>query len=209
MYRKTENSATEAHRGQTWIRARGFSLLCLVLSVSGMLQSACAQSTSDEYQIKAAVLFHFLQLVQWPGGAGNGSGQPIVFCVFDDEPHRLDLESTLNGKAIGARVVQVRLMNQPANLQGCNVVFLSRDETRRQTATLNSLRGLPVLTVGETDGFYAGGGMIRLRVDDDKIRFDINLAAAQSSHLQISSRLLLLATTVTRPGISDGRRMSP
>jgi hypothetical protein len=174
-----------------------------------MLQSAGAQSTADEYQVKAAVLFHFLQLVEWPGGAFNASDHSIVFCVFDDEPHRLDLENTLNGKAIGARVVQVRLINQPANLQGCNVVFLSRDESRRQTATLNSLRGLPVLTVGETDGFYAIGGMIRLRIEDDKIRFDINLAAAESSHLQISSRLLLLATTVTRAGIADRGRMSP
>jgi hypothetical protein len=209
MYRKTENSVMKTHRGQTWITARRFALLCLVFFVSGMLQSARAQSTADEYQIKAAVLFHFLQLVVWPGGAINGSGQSIVFCVFDDEPHHLDLENTLNGKVIGARVVQVRLVNQPTSLQGCNVVFLSRDESRRQTATLNSLRGLPVLTVGETDGFYADGGMIRLRVEEDKIRFDIDLAAAQSSHLQISSRLLLLATTVTRPGIADGRRMSP
>jgi YfiR/HmsC-like len=209
MYRTTENSATEAHRGQAWITSRRFNLLRLVLFVSVVLQSAYAQSTANEYQVKAAVLFHFLQLVQWPSGATNASNQSIIFCVFDDEPHRLDLESTLNGKVIGARVVQVRLINQPANLQGCNVVFLSRDESRRQTVTLNSQRGLPVLTVGETDEFYADGGMIRLRIEEDKIRFDINLAAAESSHLQISSRLLLLATTVTRPGTSDGRRVNP
>jgi hypothetical protein len=48
--------------------------------------------------------------------------------------------------------------------------------------------------------------MIRLRIDEGKIRFDINLAAAESSHLQISSRLLLLATTVTRGGVADRGR---
>jgi uncharacterized protein DUF4154 len=209
MHRKTENSATKAHRGPNWFTARRSSLLCLILFISGMLQSARAQSTADEYQVKAAVLYHFMQLVAWPSGAVSGSDPSIVFCVFDDEPRRLDLQNTLNGKVIGTRVVQVRLINQPANLPGCNVVFLSRDESRRQTATLNSLRGLPVLTVGETDGFCAGGGMIRLRIDQDKIRFDINLAAAESSHIQISSRLLLLATTVTRPGIADGGRANP
>jgi hypothetical protein len=209
MYRKTENSVTNARRGRTWITARRLNLLCLILLVSATLQSVRAQSTADEYQVKAAVLYHFMQLVAWPGGPINPSDQSIVFCVFDDEPHRLDLENTLNGKMIGGRMVQVRLINLPVNFQGCNVVFLSRDESRRQTTTLNSLRGLPVLTVGETDEFYAGGGMIRLRVDEDKIRFDINLAAAESSHLQISSRLLLLATTVTRPGIADRGRANP
>jgi hypothetical protein len=206
MHRTTENSATEAHWGQTRTTARRFNLLCLVLFVCVMLQSACAQSTANEYQVKAAVLFHFVQLVEWPGGAMNASAQSIVFCVFDDEPRRVDLQNTLTGKFVGARAVRVHLIDQLADLQGCNIVFLSRDESRRQTVTLNSLRGLPVLTVGETDEFFAGGGMIRLRIDEGKIRFDINLAAAESSHLQISSRLLLLATTVTRGGVADRGR---
>jgi hypothetical protein len=48
--------------------------------------------------------------------------------------------------------------------------------------------------------------MIRLRLDDDKIRFDINAGAADSSQLKISSRLLLLATTVTLGDERDRRR---
>jgi hypothetical protein len=48
--------------------------------------------------------------------------------------------------------------------------------------------------------------MIRLRLDEDKIRFDINAGAADSSHLKISSRLLMLATTVTLGGERDRRR---
>jgi len=48
--------------------------------------------------------------------------------------------------------------------------------------------------------------MIRFHIEEGKIRFDINLAAAESSHLQISSRLLLLATSVNRGGVADRGR---
>jgi tRNA threonylcarbamoyladenosine modification (KEOPS) complex Pcc1 subunit len=48
--------------------------------------------------------------------------------------------------------------------------------------------------------------MIRLRLDEDKIRFDININAADSSRLKISSRLLMLATTVIRGGERDRRK---
>jgi hypothetical protein len=48
--------------------------------------------------------------------------------------------------------------------------------------------------------------MIRLRLDEDKIRFDINTGAADSSRLKISSQLLMLATTVTLGGERDWRR---
>jgi hypothetical protein len=48
--------------------------------------------------------------------------------------------------------------------------------------------------------------MIRFHIEDDKIRFDINLGGAESSHLKISSRLLLLATLVTQSGTADRGR---
>lgn len=102
--------------------------------------------------------------------------------------------------------MHVRLLSQVQAAQGCNILFLSHDESLRQAAVLKSLRGQPVLTVGETDNFLSGGGMIRLRLDEDKIRFDINAGAADSSQLKISSRLLLLATTVTLGDERDRRR---
>jgi hypothetical protein len=206
MYRRANNSTKQAYSGQNWNSARKFGLLCLVLLVSGVPQSARAQSTPDEYQVKAAFLFHFAQFLDWPADALNAENPSLSLCIFDDEPRRQELQSTIEGKPIGVRVFHVRLLSQPQEIQGCNILFLSRDEARRQSPILKSLRGMSVLTVGETSNFLSDGGMIRFHLDDGKIRFDINLAAAKSSHLQISSRLLLLATSVTRGGVADRGR---
>jgi hypothetical protein len=48
--------------------------------------------------------------------------------------------------------------------------------------------------------------MIRFHLENGRIRFDISLAAAESSHLQISSQLLLLASSVTHSGVADKGR---
>jgi hypothetical protein len=42
-----------------------------------------------------------------------------------------------------------------------------------------------------------GGGMIGFLLEDNWIRFDINLEAAEHAKLKMSSRLLALAKTVT------------
>jgi hypothetical protein len=178
-------------------------LLCAVLLGSGAWKAAGAQGAADEYQVKAAFLFHFAQLVEWPAGVLNGSNQSIDLCIFDDEPRRRELQDTLEGKPIGKRILRVRVLDQPQNIQGCNIVFLSRDESRRQAVVLRAVHGLPVLTVGETDDFLSNGGMIRFHLEGDKVRFDINVAGADSVHLKISSRLLLLATNLTA-GVSTG-----
>ena len=44
------------------------------------------------------------------------------------------------------------------------------------------------LTVGESTGFAALGGIINLTLDDNKLRFEISLGAMQTE-LKISSRL--------------------
>jgi hypothetical protein len=205
MYRLSINSAL----GSSFTRCRcrpGIALLWVSLLIPGLPQYALTQSAAEEYQVKAAFLFHFAQLVDWPPGVLNNSDSSLILCVFDDEPQRVEFQSTIEGKAIGARMLHVRQISQLQELQGCNILFLSREEARRQTAILKSLRGMPVLTVGETDNFLSNGGMIRFHLDEDKIRFDINLDGAESSHLKISSRLLLLATSVTQSGTPNRGR---
>jgi hypothetical protein len=206
MDRASNISAKEALSRQNWKSARILGILWIVILVSGAPQSIRAQSTPDEYEVKAAFLFHFAQFIDWPANAQNAEDPSLKLCIFSDEPRRQELQNTIEGKLIGGRVYHVRLISQLQEIPDCNVLFLSRDEARRQTTIVKSLRGVPVLTVGETTDFLSDGGMIRFHLEEGKIRFDINLAAADSSHLKISSRLLLLATSVTHGASADPRR---
>lgn len=204
MHRAVNNPAVGTGRGRSCVPVQIAALLCAGLFGSGAVQPARAQGPAGEYQVKAAFLFHFAQLVEWPAGALNAGDQSISLCIFDDEPRRKELQNTIEGKPVGTRVLHVRVLDQRQMLQGCNILFLSRDEGRRQAAVLRSVRDLPILTVGESDDFLADGGMIRFHLDGDRVRFDINANGADSSHLRISSRLLLLATSVTPPGGKGG-----
>ncbi len=58
------------------------------------------------------------------------------------------------------------------------------------------MRGAPVLTVAEFDGFASGGGMIGLYVAESRVRFEVNLAAVRATGLQLGSNLLKLARII-------------
>jgi hypothetical protein len=204
---REDNNST---KGTLYRRSSRFAylgpILCFFLLVSGTTQYVRGQTTVEESQVKAAFLFHFAQLVDWPADPNSDGNRSLIVCVFDDDPQRHELQSTLEGKLIGERVLHIRLLNDPQAIPGCKVLFLSRDEGHRQPEILQDLRDQPVLTVGESDSFLSDGGMIRFRIESDRIRFDINLTAADSAHLKISSRLLLLATSVTGHRSTDRSR---
>ncbi len=169
-------------------------LLAILLAV--VVGVVRAQSTDDEYQVKAAFLFHFVQLVDWPADTPADANNSLFLCTLGEDPFRGALESTVEGKGIGARVIHIRHLKQAEDTRGCHLLFLGKAQSGRLPAVLAELRNAPVLTVGETPGFLGAGGMICFRIVKNQVRFDINLDAAQSARLKIGSRLLLMAQIV-------------
>lgn len=159
--------------------------------------SVHADAMADEYRLKAAFLFHFAQLVEWPADATmSNSDDPFVFCVFGDDPFGGELEKTLENKRIGARSLRVRHPRHTRELAGCQLLFISHDESRHTANVINEVRNTPVLTVGESDDFLHNGGIIRFCWEGNKLRFDISRTAGEAARLKISSRLLMLAKSV-------------
>lgn len=153
-------------------------------------------SPAGEYEVKAAFLLHFAQFVDWPPEVFKGAGSPLTFCTAGGDPFHGALDASLNGKAIDGRWVRVLHFRQAQEIQGCQVLFLGTPEKKSIAAELANLKGAPVLTVGESEHFAQDGGMIGFFLEDNKVRFEINLEAAEHAKLKISARLLALAKTV-------------
>lgn len=150
----------------------------------------------SEYQIKAAFLFHFAQFVDWPVDAFKHADSPLIYCTLGEDPFHGVLDASLNGKTVGARALQVRHLRKVAEAQGCHVLFIGMEQRKGIGAALASLDRSPTLTVGEAESFAAEGGMIGFCLEENKVRFEINVGAAERANLKISARLLALAKTV-------------
>ena len=167
------------------------AFLCVISPIT-----AGAQSQADEYQLKAAYLFHFAQFVQWPADAFKNPDNTFRICIVGEDPFRGDLKRLVQGKLLADKVVQVQNIKRLQDGRDCHVVFIGKNESKRAPLSSSGLRTVPVLTVGESEDFLDQGGVIRFSLDDQKIRFEINQQAAGDANLKVSSRLLLLAKTV-------------
>jgi hypothetical protein len=127
----------------------------------------------------------------------------LVLCTLGEDPFQGMLEVTVAGKAIGNRVIRVRHLGKLLDIQACQILFLGKEQSKRFPLLVTNLHNAPVLTVGETAGFLDAGGMIDFLLEENKVRFDINLNAAEAAGLKIGSRLLILAQHVV--GESHGK----
>ena len=81
----------------------------------------------------------------------------------------------------------------------CQAVFVTQAQRAALPELLAALNGQPVLTIGDGEGMAAAGLMLNFLVEEQKVRFEANLAPARRAGLTISSRLLGLAKTVHNP----------
>ena len=61
---------------------------------------------------------------------------------------------------------------------------------------LGAIADRPVLTIGDVPEFAPAGTMIAFTLEQNKVRFVVNVAAAERARLKISSQLLKLAVVV-------------
>jgi len=166
-------------------------IFIVLVGVTARAQAGGAEM--EEYQVKAAFLFNFAKFVEWPAQAFKSPGEPIAICVLGPNPFGSSLDKVVAGKAVGNRQFVVREVRNAQQAGECHIVFVSLDGWPRSRAVLGEIKRCCVLTVGETGDFIAGGGMINLRLEEARVRVEINPDAAERARLRISSKLLSLA----------------
>jgi hypothetical protein len=157
---------------------------------------AAADQPLGEYQVKAAFLFNFARFVEWPPNASADATAPVDFCVLGDDPFGDALDRAVAGKTLNDRAMVVRRGKKVQELNGCEVLFISSSEKGRLAGILEALRSVHVLTVGECEDFAAQGGGVQFTLEDNHVRFIINVDATDRAGLKVSSKLLSLAHVV-------------
>ena len=176
--------------------AVGISLALVVLRLLAQAQ----QQNVPEDQVKAAYLFNFAKLAQWPGQNLPDGSSPLVIGVSGGEQEFLDaLKAVVTGKNIGTHPVAIKPVSSEEEMKSCQIVFFRASERKHAAAAVETLARAGVLLVGEEESFLRQGGMINLVRDHGSIRFEINSDALDRSEIHFSSKILALAKAGAAP----------
>ena len=167
------------------------ALLAMALIVA--TAPAVAAQTAAAHELQAAFVINFARFTTWPP---MPAGHPLVVCVVGDDRVADALTAAVRGQEVNGRALVVTPVLARSAIDGCQVLFVGRDETAAMEAALRSARTRPILTISNRTGFARATGIIELFVEGGRMRFSINAQGANRAGLQISSRLLGLAKEV-------------
>jgi hypothetical protein len=145
--------------------------------------------------MKAAYAYNFVKLVTWPESPMSRT-PTFYICVLDDDYFADALDSIVRDKRLRGQSLAVARFWSIDQVVPCAVLFVGRGAAGRLPQILQQLRGWPVLTMSDAEGFTDQGGAIGLFLEDNRVRFEISVSAVRIAGLQVSSKLLRLSRPV-------------
>lgn len=181
---------------KTFISACICQFLLCIISI-GTVQS----QNLEEYRVKAAFVYNFTKLIQWPETAFDDERGNFKIAVFGNERLKKGFQ-TINGKISTGRTISIQHPDPEANnykktIAESQIVFISRHTRMDQVLRiLSDIGDKPILTIGEVKDFSQAGGIIQFFTRDDHLHFEVNIKNAEVHQLKFSSRLLKLAVII-------------
>jgi hypothetical protein len=166
---------------------RALGALARLLIVAALLSRAAeARAQVDADTLKAAFVYHFVQYTTW--NAPPRDAATLTLCVPAGSPLAPAL-AAIDGKPAEARAIRVRKVDAHVAGDGCDVRIVDAGDPPQPGEA-------GVLTICDCAGEPpAAGAVIALVQEGSRLRFDVDLGAAETARLSLSSKLLHLART--------------
>lgn len=169
--------------------------LLVMLGWAAPVLDAYGQTTvvSHEYEIKAEYLYNFMAFVSWPEEAFKDEQAPFTVGLVGKDPFGARLEEAVKGKTLRGKPIAIKRIADATEVEGCQLVFISKSEKENLCQLVAAIQKPGVMTVGELEGFNACGGVVKFLIQDNKVKFEVNVDAARRANLKISSKMLKVA----------------
>ncbi|MTW20697.1 YfiR/HmsC family protein [Allochromatium palmeri] len=169
------------------------------------LEEARYYESFQDIDRRANFLLNFAFFMQWPASAFDSASAPLRYCVLGSPELSSSLKRTLAGEQVAGRPLQLANDQEQIPWRRCHILYLDHRAAESASRVLAEVDGAPVLTVGDTEGMVRAGGILSMVRENGRLHPMINSEAAARAGIQISSKLLRLATLVQASGTGKTR----
>lgn len=144
------------------------------------------------HEVYSMMVYNFMKYIQWPG---EGSGQFVIGIAGNDEMLET-MSAWYSGRKMGTRTCVIRKIERPADVEGCQVVFLDKSKSSEFDNIQSRVQGQNTLLITDKNGLGQRGSAINFKVVDSKLRFELNQKALESANLKVASALASMAILI-------------
>jgi hypothetical protein len=154
-----------------------------------------ARGITKEDKIKASYVFNSIRFISWPPNALERLASLNVCTISQNNAFKNAFKPVV-GKKIKGHILKFYQVKVGENIDRCHVLFLDKTAAKKIKILRDILLQKQILFISDIKDFCEQGGMIGLKLQDGRIKLEINLSAVKLVGFEISSNLLEVATII-------------
>ncbi|HLT71802.1 MAG TPA: YfiR family protein [Cyclobacteriaceae bacterium] len=144
------------------------------------------------HEVYSMMVYNFMKYIQWPN---DGNGEFVIGIAGNN--NMLETMGTwYNGSKMGTRTCVIKKIQSPADVEGCQVVFLDKSKSGEFEAIQNRMKGKSALLITDKNGLGVRGSAINFKVVDSKLKFEMNQKVLESANLKVAGALTSMAILI-------------
>lgn len=170
-------------------------IAAVFFAVSSIIEPVATAEPAEDITVITVLTLNLARFTEWPKESAD-NGPEFRLCIIGDNVVQQEFEK-LDGMPIGSKKIETMHLLRLKNFTQCHLLYISGLDRSTELQLLNEIKNRPILTVSNEDNhFLADSGMVVFKVLDGKVNIEVNLNAVKLAGLEISSRVLKLATLV-------------
>ncbi len=170
-------------------------IVALLLIYAVISTPSFAVDKPTDLEVKAAFVLNFSLFASWE--RPQVATEELRIGIFEGQSEAAPaFTKVLDGKTSDRRLVKLIGLKNVDQIADCHIVYFGSNDMRLLADGLEIAVQNGVLTVGENVEFLKKGGMLAFQVENNRVRFLANPGQARKAGIQLSSKLLRLASLV-------------
>lgn len=170
-------------------------LIPVLIMISDVQKTGAQEVKPSEYEVKSAFLYNFVKFVEWPKKSLPDSSTTMNLCIAGEDQLGSVLE-IYEGEVVRNKKLLIKHVKVLHQMHECHILYIGESENERLSEILRGLKDLSILTVGDKEDFAKKGVIVNFYLEENKVRFEINVDAANRAKLIISSKPLKIARII-------------
>jgi hypothetical protein len=164
-----------------------------VLLISLIFSGSVVGQDRPAHEVYSMMVFNFTKYVQWPDHSGAGE---FVIGVIGNPEIFNTLNTWYGGKPKGTKTYVIKKFNSSDEITDCHVIFIDKSKSGEFESVNSKLKGKGALIITDKQGLGEKGSGINFKTIDNKLRFELNQKALETSNLKVSGALSSMAILI-------------
>ncbi|WP_276366882.1 YfiR family protein [Chryseolinea sp. H1M3-3] len=165
-----------------------------ILTVAALLvSSGVFAQERPVHEVYSMMVFNFTKYVQWPDHAT--SGEFVIGVVGNNEIYNT-LNGWYGGKPRGSKTYIIKKFNSASEVTDCHVLYIDKSKSSDFETVNEKVKGKGTLVITDKSGLGERGSGINFKTVDNKLKFELNQKAIETSNLKVSGALSSMAIII-------------